>query len=146
MIRTATALTRAWTIRGSGPNQAQATNVMTATQNDRRHEVRRDLVGQTLNRRAGPLRLAHHADDLGEHRLGPDALGPHHQAAGAVDRAADHAVARAFLHRDRLAADHRFVDRASALDHDAVDRDFLAGPDAQPIARDDLLERHVSFS
>ena len=65
-------------------------------QNDARHEVRRDLIGQALNRRAGPPRLAHHADDLGEHRIGPDVLGPHDQAAGAVDRATDHLVARSF--------------------------------------------------
>src|SRR5688500_256573 len=36
-----------------------------------------------------------------------------------------------------------FVDRARALEHDAVDRNFLAGPNAQPIAYLDDFERDV---
>ena len=47
------------------------------------------------------------------------------------------------LDRDRLAGQHRFVDRRAALDEDPVDRDLLAGPDAQEVARLDGLERHV---
>ena len=39
--------------------------------------------------------------------------------------------------------DHRLVDRALALDHDAVDRHLLAGPDAEAVAHPDLLERDV---
>ena len=39
-----------------------------------------------------------------------------------------------FLDRHRLAGDHRLVDGARALEHDAVDRHLLAGPHAQPIA------------
>ena len=70
-------------------------NVMTATTTTRRDEIARDHVGQALDRRPGPLGLADHAHDLGQQRLGPDALGPHDQAAGAVDRAADHAGRRA---------------------------------------------------
>ena len=42
--------------------------------------------------------------------------------------------AGALLDRHRLAGDHRFIDRAVALEHHAVDRDFLAGPHAQAIA------------
>ena len=44
-------------------------------------------------------------------------------------------VAGRLLDRDRLAGDHRFVDGAAALEHDAVDRHLLAGPHAQPVAR-----------
>jgi hypothetical protein len=47
------------------------------------------------------------------------------------------------LHRNRLAGDHGFVDRASALAHDAVDRHLLAGPHPQAVARLDAVERHV---
>ena len=36
--------------------------------------------------------------------------------------------------RDRLAGQHRLVDRAAAFDDDAVDRHLLAGPHAQRVA------------
>ena len=143
MIRTATALTSAWASRGSGPMIAQVMNVTTATSIDGRDEVGRDLVGQALDRRAGPPRLADHPDDLGQHRLGADAIGPHDQAAGPVDRAADDPVPRPLLDRDRLARDHRLVHRAGALDHDAVDRDLLPGPDPESVARLTTVQRDV---
>ena len=63
--------------------------------------------------------------------------------AGAVDRAADDAVAGVLLGRHRLAGDHRLVDRALALDDDAVDRDLLAGADPEPVADRDPRERDV---
>ena len=56
-----------------------------------------------------------------------------------VDRAADHAVARLLVDRDRLAGDHRFVDRAAPSSDDAVDRHLLAGPHAQQVADLDLV-------
>ena len=70
MISTATALTSACASRGSGPSDAQATKVITATSDHGRNEVGRDHVGQPLDRRAAALRLADHADDLGQQRLG----------------------------------------------------------------------------
>ncbi len=143
MISTATALTRACASRGSGPKVAHAMNVMSATHDHARHEVGRDLVGQALDRRTGPARLADHPDDLGQHRLGADPLGPHDQGPVAVDRAADDAISGPFLDRDRLARDHRLVHGARAFEHDAVDRHLLARPDPQPIAGDDAIDRHV---
>ena len=112
-------------------------------EDDGRHEVAGDDVGQALDRGPRPLRLADHLDDLGEHRLRPHALGPHHETAGAVDGAADEPIAGRLLDRDRLAGHHRLVDRALALGHDAVDRHLLAGPDAEPVSDPDLLERDV---
>ena len=50
------------------------------------------------------------------------------------------------LDRDRLAGDHRFVDVAPPFDHDPVDRDLLARPDAQQVADPNLLERHVDLA
>ena len=79
MIRTATALTSACASRGSGPMIAQATNVMSATRITPGHEIGRDLVGQALDRRRVRRGLADHPDDLGQHRLGADPLGPHDQ-------------------------------------------------------------------
>ena len=46
--------------------------------------------------------------------------------------------------RDRLAGQHRDVDVGAALDDDAVDRDRVAGPDAQEVADRDGLERDVA--
>ena len=138
MIRTATALTSACARRGSGPNKAQTTKVTTATSDHGRNEPRRDHVGQPLDRRPRALRFAHHADDLREHVSAADALRPHHEAAGAVDRAAGDLAAGRLFHGHRLAGDHRFVHGARALEHDAVDRrpSRRAGPGAgRPPAR-----------
>ena len=110
---------------------------------DGRHEVRRDPVGEALDRRAAPLRLAHELDDPGEEGVASDALGAHHEASGPVDRAAGDPVARLLLHRDRLAGDHRLVNGAPALEDDAVDRHLLARAGAKPVADLDRFERHV---
>ena len=49
------------------------------------------------------------------------------------------------LDRNRLARDHRLVDRRRAVDHDAIDRNALAGPHAQAIADVHVLERNVAL-
>ena len=54
-------------------------------------------------------------------------------------------IARHFLDRDRLASNHRLVDRALPFRHDAIDRHLLARPDAQAVAHLDVLERDVFF-
>ena len=87
MISTATALTSAKPIAGAGPKIAQTTNAATATSDHRRHEPAGDDVGELLDRRARALRLGDHADDLRQQRVAADPLGPHHKAAGRVDRA-----------------------------------------------------------
>ena len=43
--------------------------------------------------------------------------------------------------RHRFARNHRFVDSGDALEHDAVDRNGVAGTDAEPIAGVDMGER-----
>ena len=55
----------------------------------------------------------------------------------------DDLVARPDVDRDRLAGQHRGVDRRPALDDDAVDRDAVAGPDAEQVADRDGLERDL---
>ena len=44
-----------------------------------------------------------------------------------------------------LAGEHRFIDRALPVGDDAIDGDFLAGPNADAIARLDQFERHILF-
>ncbi len=46
-------------------------------------------------------------------------------------------------HRHRFAGDHGFIDRGSAFDQHAIDRNFFAGTNAQPVADHDDVERHV---
>jgi len=107
------------------------------------NEVRGDDVGEALDGRAAPLRLAHHADDLREQGLTPHPLRPHDEAAGRVECAARHPRPRRLLGRDGLAGQHRLVDGAPALDDDAVDRHLLARPHAQAVAHVHVRERHV---
>ena len=104
---------------------------MTATSDHRRHEIAGHRIGEGLNRRARALRLGDHGDDLRQRGLGAGAVDAHVEAAGAVQRAAGDAVACGLLDRHRLAGQHRFIDRASAFDHRAVDRHLVAGADAQ---------------
>ena len=126
-----------------GPQRSPRDGAHERGRHDGRHEVGGHAVGQALDRGAAPLGLADQLDDLREQRVPADALGPHHEAAGAVDGAARDPVARPLLDRHRLAGDHRLVDGAPSLEDDAVDRDPLAGPHAEPIADRDLIERHV---
>ena len=69
----------------------------------------------------------------------------HDQRTVAVERAADQPAALDLFDRQRLAGDHRFVDRGAALDDDAVDRNAVARADAQPIADLHRVERDVGL-
>jgi len=137
MIRTATALTSAWASRASsGPAIVHTANVATAAASTRGHEVRRHHVGEPLDRRAAALAPSPtHAHDLGEHGRAADALGAHHELPVPLIVPAVTAAAGGHLDRERLAGDQRLVDRAGALDDDAVDRQLLARTDPQPVAR-----------
>src|SRR5437879_648197 len=101
------------------------------------HEPGSDGVGQALDGRAAALGLGDHLDDARQHGVGADLVGGHDEGAGAVDRAADHLRAGLLGDRHGLAGDGRFVDRARALAHRAVDRHLLARPHAQPVADHD---------
>ena len=59
----------------------------------------------------------------------PPSVVARHEHAGPVDGAADDRVAGALRDRQRLAGQHRLVDRRAALDDDAVDRQSLARAD-----------------
>ena len=107
------------------------------------HEYRRHPVGEALDRGARALRLGNHGDDAGEGGLGAGAVDLHVEAAGGVLRAAGDAVAFVLLDRDRLAGDERLVDRASAVDDDAIDRHPVAGAHAQHVTDHDIGERHL---
>ena len=75
-------------------------------QHDGGDEPGRDEIRQALDRRAAPLRLAHHMDNLSQQRLAAHAHGPHDETARGVHGAADHPAPRGLLHGYRLAGHH----------------------------------------
>src|SRR5437773_456239 len=79
-------------------------------------EVRRGCIGEPLNGRAAALCFADHAHDLREQRFTADALRLHYEAARSIHRAACNGVTLAFLHWNRLACDHRLINRACTFE------------------------------
>ena len=87
--------------------------------------------------------LRHHLHDSRKQGIGADFFGPHDQGARSVHCAAHHLVVGLLFDRHRLTGHHGLIDRAVAIDHNAVDRHFFAGANAQAIARYDHFYRHV---
>ena len=136
MISTATALTSACASRGSGPTSAQTTNVDDRDRDRPPARTSRDTGRPAAgSARATALRLADHARRSARaacraRRARPASRTlPVPLTVPPVTR-----LAGALLDRHRLAGDHRLVDGARALEHDAVDRHPLARPHAQPVA------------
>ena len=92
------------------------------------------------------MRGCDHLNDLGEHGFRSDFLCAHHQSAAGVHRRSNHLVAGALADGNRLAGQHGLVNGAAALDHQAIDRHFLAGADTQPVADMDMRQRYVFLS
>ena len=144
MIRTATRRDQRVGQTRLGPDGSPDEGAQERHGHHGRHEIGGHAVCQALDRRAAPLRLADQLDDPREQRVPADALGPHHEGARPVDGAAGHPILGRLLDGHRLSGDHRLVDDAPSLENDAVDRDPLARPHAQPVARRrTLVERHV---
>ena len=102
-----------------------------------RHEHLADPVGEPLDRRLGALRALDELDDPRERGVATHARRAHDERAGGVDGGPDDLVAGRLGDRDRLAGEHRLVDRRGALDDDAVDRHLVAGPHPQQVAGHD---------
>jgi hypothetical protein len=103
-------------------------------------------MSTTVHWRLRALRLRDHLHDLRQHGQRTNALRAYREAARCIERSADHVVACAFRHWDGLAREHRFIDGARALDHDAVHRHFLARPHTQHVADMDMSERHIRLA
>ena len=108
-----------------------------------RHEPRRDLVRQRLDRRATALRLRHQVHDLRKQRIRSHFLSAHEEAAGLIHRRANHPIAHRFRHRHRLPREHRLINVAGAFDDDSVERNLLPGSNPQEVADLDPVERHI---
>ena len=104
---------------------------------------------RSAERWIGALRALGPPDELDDPRQGRVTADPrraHHEGAGDVARRADDRVARPDRTGHRLAGQHRDVDVGAALDHGAVHRDRVAGPDAEEVADADGLERDVAIA
>ena len=99
MIRTATAAVKA-NVRARAGGQP-AGEGHDGQREHRRHEHRRDPVGEPLDGRLAGLRLRHQPPDPGERRVGAHAGGAHHEAPAGVDGRAGDRVARGPPRRGR---------------------------------------------
>ena len=110
---------------------------------DRGHEDRGDPIDQRLHGQPRGLRLRDQRDDARKDRVVAHRLDPQAQRGGAVDRAPRHPLARAADRGDRLARQHRFVDRPAAFGDDAIDGDPLARAQMHDVARAQLGHRQL---
>ena len=146
MMRTAIAVDSANGRRGSGPTSIQTAKVAAATSST---AGTNQPVTRSATRWIGalrPLRALDERDDLRQRRVSPDALGAHDERARSVHGGADDAVARGLLDRQRLAGEHRLVDRRGAIDEHAVDRHAVARPHPDQVADDHLAERDLTLA
>ena len=132
-------------MRGSGPSSAHTTKVSRGNDKHGKNKISRNDIGESLYRRARALGFADHAYDLSQQSFAADAFSLHDDTAGAVDRAAGDLAAFRFFNGNRFAGDHRFIDRSRALEDDAIDWNFFAGPNAQTIADLNPIHRYVFF-
>ncbi len=146
MMSTATAFTSACARRGCGPSDSQARKVISGYCHYGRHEPFGYAIGELLDGSAAALRLADELHDTRQQSLAANALGAHHERAGAVDGRADDFARRRFFDRHGLAGDHGFVDRAAAFEKDAIHRDFFSGLYAETVSGLHLLERNIFFT
>lgn len=98
----------------------------------------RGTISEQLRRRLRILRLLDQLDDLGKGRVSAHLGGAIAQRAALVDRRPNDFVADVLGHRHRLAGKHRFIDGRRALDHLAVDRKLVAGPQDHDVAEHDV--------
>ena len=97
--------------RGSGPTDEPDDERRGRDDQDERDEDLGDAVGEALDRRLRALGPLDELDDPGEGRVAPDPRRAHDERAGRVEGRADDLVARVRRDRDRLAGQHRRVDR-----------------------------------
>ena len=91
------------------------------------------------------MRVLYKLHDLGEGGFLAHARRAERDAAGRVQRAADHFVARFLGHRHRFPGQHRFVHRRRALGDDSVHRHLLAGLHDHHIAEHHYLDRDIDL-
>ena len=107
---------------------------------DCRNKNAGDLVGNFRDGRFGGRRVGDHLDDLRERRVLSHAGGATGEKARLIDGCGRNRIAGGLVGGDALAGKCRFIDRACAIKHHAVDRDALAGADDEGVAGLHLLD------
>ena len=110
-------------------------------QNNHRNKQARHSVGELLDRCTRALGFGDHAHNLRQHRIRSNAGRRHDKRTRAIHGAAGDRIACCFLHWNGFARDHGLVDIRPALSNLAIDRDFLAGANAQTVAGLNVINR-----
>ena len=87
--------------------------------------------------------ICDHGDDTCKQGICTDLLSSHDESTGAIDGCTDDPVADNLLHRYRFARDHRLIDHTGALQDQAINRNFLAGPNSQAIVNRDVAQANI---
>ena len=103
----------------------------------------RELIDETLGRRARALRLLHRMDDACQGGVTCCRAYAELQRARLVDGASEHRVAHTLFHRQAFPGDRRLIDRRAAADHLAIETDALTGAHTHHRAQPDSL--HVDL-
>ena len=94
----------------------------------RRHENAGYPVCHLGNRRFGGCRVADHLNDLGKGRILPHPGGLAPKKSRMIQGCRRHRVSHFLVHRYALPGQRRFIDRAAAIQHDAIHGNILAWP------------------
>ena len=92
------------------------------------------MIRETLQRRAGALRLGHQRHDLREQAVRAEPLRDDQHRAILIQRGAHHPIARGLVDRQRFAREHGFIETRAAFEDAAIHRNFLSRPDTYVIA------------
>ena len=109
---------------------------------DRGHEPRGQLVGLTLDRGLGRLRLAHEVDDPRQRGLRPDLGRAEAERAGRVHGRGHNRGAGPLFHGHAFAGQQGLVHQRDAVQHHAIDRNPLSGSDQHPVADLNAVDCH----
>ncbi len=102
-------------------------------------------IGNLGEPRLAGQRAIEQPQDGRQHRVRAGLLNAHQERALAIDRSANHRIARRAREWQALAGEQRFVDAAAAFDDHAVGRDGFARTHAHQIAGFQLRDRHECF-
>ena len=143
MMSTATAATRPWAKRGSGPHYHPRYECHDGNADHHGDEPTGNFVGQALDGRSRALGVRNHADDLRQHGIAADFSCLHDEATGLVHRPAYQLCTDLFGDGHRFTGDHRFINRTASFDKAAIDRDLFTGANPKPIPDDNHFQVDV---
>ena len=87
-----------------------------------------------------------HGDDASQRRISSDLGCAEPERSLLISRPGHDLIARPLRDRQRLSSEHRFINVARALGHDAIHRDCVAGPNCKDVARRDGTLARLSLT